>query len=207
MSRRGLLLAMMEPPSELEVAFHDWYDIEHLPERAAVQGFETARRFVCLSGWPRYLALYDLTGVDVLDGAAYRKLLERPEHHTRNKVLGRYRFSGEQVYPGSANLGERGAFTRLILLRFRNARADDEGEICAGLRANFEARGDAVQTRLFRADGASGTDFIATVECHARACGRHVDAALFGTARRFLDIENIYAPYWRIIFKASGLQA
>jgi hypothetical protein len=197
-NRKGLLLAMMEPPADIELAFHDWYDREHLPERVATGGFETARRFVCLSGWPRYLALYDLISADVLDGAAYRKLLEPPAHHTRDKVLGRYRFSGEQIYPGQGKLGDKGAYTRLMLLRFRGATLGDETRIRAGLRTNFDERAGVLQVRLFCDEGETGADYIATVECHACACERGIDPALFGSAARYLDVENVYTPYWRV---------
>ncbi|MEJ0067795.1 MAG: hypothetical protein WDO24_02585 [Pseudomonadota bacterium] len=67
----GLLLAMMEPPAALEAEFNAWYDNEHLPERAAVDGFLTARRYVCIEGWPRYLALYDLDRVEALHAPSY----------------------------------------------------------------------------------------------------------------------------------------
>ena len=66
----GLLLAMMEPPPAIEEEFQDWYDTEHYPERATCEGFLTAHRFICIDGWPRYLALYDLADADVLRGAA-----------------------------------------------------------------------------------------------------------------------------------------
>ena len=70
-SGKGLLVATMEPPANIEEEFQDWYDSEHFPERETCAGFETATRFVCVDGWPRYLALYDLTNVDVLHGPAY----------------------------------------------------------------------------------------------------------------------------------------
>ena len=38
--------------------FNAWYDSEHIPERAAVPGFLSACRYVCRSGFPRYLAEY-----------------------------------------------------------------------------------------------------------------------------------------------------
>src|SRR5215813_11634719 len=57
---KGFLLVTMEPPPAFEEEFNAWYDTEHLPERLALPGFETARRFVCISGHPRYLAMYDL---------------------------------------------------------------------------------------------------------------------------------------------------
>jgi hypothetical protein len=67
----GMLLVQMQPPVAMEDEFHAWYDTEHIPEREAVPGFLTAIRFVCLSGWPRYMACYDLTSLDVLREQAY----------------------------------------------------------------------------------------------------------------------------------------
>ena len=36
----GLLLVTMEPPASLEEEFADWYDTEHVPERAVHCGVE-----------------------------------------------------------------------------------------------------------------------------------------------------------------------
>ena len=47
MSRRGLLLTMTEPPAAMEEEFNAWYETEHLPERLAIPGFRSARRWVC----------------------------------------------------------------------------------------------------------------------------------------------------------------
>jgi hypothetical protein len=201
---KGLLLAMMEPTAGIEQEFQDWYDHEHVPEREAVPGFETARRFVCLDGWPRYLALYDLDRVDVLKGEAYRSLIDRPAHPTRDKVLGRYRYSGRQVFPGAARLGDNGAGTRLVLLRFGAAPQSVETAILQGLRREFESRPGVCQTRLFHGMSKSGSDYVATVECHAITCEKHVDPAVFGAAAKHLDIENVYTPYWRVTLPAAN---
>jgi hypothetical protein len=194
---KALLLAMMEPTANIEQDFQDWYDHEHVPEREAVPGFINARRYVCLEGFPRYLALYDLDTVDVLKGDDYQKLLQPPPHHTRDKVLGRYRFTGNQIYPGDTLLGEGGAGTRLILLRFRKPPETEESHILRGLRRNFDDRSGVCQVRLFRGGAKSGTDYVATIECHANICEQRVKPEFFGTALKYMDIENVYAPYWR----------
>ena len=105
-SRKGLLLAMMEPPANLDEEFQDRYDGEHFPEREGCAGFETAARFVCVDGWPRYLALYDLTNVEVLRRDAYAAIAVRRyspwTHRIMAKVWGQYRAEGVQAYPGTA---------------------------------------------------------------------------------------------------------
>ena len=68
---KGLLLVTMEPPASLEDEFNDWYDTEHFPQRRGLPGFESASRWVCIEGWPRWAALYDLESVGVLDSPAY----------------------------------------------------------------------------------------------------------------------------------------
>jgi hypothetical protein len=70
----GMLLVQMEPPATLEDEFHAWYDSEHVPERDALPGFNSAVRFVCTQGWPRYMACYDLTSLAVLEGDEYRRI-------------------------------------------------------------------------------------------------------------------------------------
>jgi hypothetical protein len=198
MATKGLLLAMMEPTAEIEQSFQDWYDFEHVPERVAIPGFETAHRFVCLRGWPRYVALYDLTTAAVLESEAYRKIRDRPPHHTRDQVLGRYRFCGHQLHPGDFNFGDQGAAARLVILRFRHAPVIEEPNIKRGLLDNFSDRIGVCQSRLFRSTGDSSIDYIATVECHESACMKPVNPDLFKSASKYMDVENIYTPYWRV---------
>ena len=51
--------------------FNDWYDHEHLPGLAAVDGTVRAARFRVEGGLPRYYACYDLVAADVLASAAW----------------------------------------------------------------------------------------------------------------------------------------
>ena len=72
---QGLLAAFMNPPLDDEAGFNAWYDDEHVPNRLATPGFRTATRYKAAdSEYPRYLALYDLDSVAVLESPAYRQL-------------------------------------------------------------------------------------------------------------------------------------
>jgi len=71
----GLLLVMADVPTDREEDFNRWYDEEHVAERLSVPGFLRARRFRALEGGPKYLALYDLISMDVLQTDAYRRHL------------------------------------------------------------------------------------------------------------------------------------
>jgi hypothetical protein len=72
---RGLLLFMTDIDPAREDVFHRWYEEEHIPERMAIPGFITARRFRAIEGKPKYLALYDLDSPDVLQSAAYQHVI------------------------------------------------------------------------------------------------------------------------------------
>ncbi len=104
----GMLLVQMEPPAAMEEEFQDWYDTEHTPEREAVPGFLSAARFVCVDGWPRYMACYDLETLSVLDGVDYRAIggehLSAWSKRVLAKVIGRRRFElsrigGDEIVP------------------------------------------------------------------------------------------------------------
>src|SRR5689334_22362858 len=72
MDAEGLLAVWMDPKPENEDDLNRWYAEEHLPERMAVPGFISARRYVSEDASRTYIALYRLTGVAVLSGEAYQ---------------------------------------------------------------------------------------------------------------------------------------
>jgi hypothetical protein len=71
--KRGLLLTITEPPAAMEEEFNAWYDEEHLPERLAIPGFRSARRWVAdvPPGEGKYLATYELDSFAVLQSPEY----------------------------------------------------------------------------------------------------------------------------------------
>ena len=194
--QKGFLLAMMEPPPILEEEFNAWYDTEHLAERLAVPGFETARRYVCLAGWPRYLAFYDLASPEVTESAAYLRVAgENSSPWTRRilaRVRGNYRAAGIQLHPGSATSARTG---RALLLRFSALAAGDEPAVLAGLAASFARRPETAQYRLFAAGVGERRDLLAFVEVLAPYPAEVLDLAAFGPAAAALDLVNSYARY------------
>jgi hypothetical protein len=52
---------------ESEEEFNAWYDTEHLPGLARVPGTISAKRFMRVSGCPRYIACYDLVSPAVME--------------------------------------------------------------------------------------------------------------------------------------------
>jgi hypothetical protein len=75
---RALLLAAIDVPEAYREEFDDWYDSEHVPERAALPGFGPVSRWERVSGdLPRFLALYPADGPSVLDSGPYGALKAR----------------------------------------------------------------------------------------------------------------------------------
>jgi hypothetical protein len=101
--RAGMLLVQMQPPMSMEDEFHAWYDTEHVPEREALPGFLSATRWVCVDGWPRYMACYDLESLSVLEGDDYRAIggpnLSVWSKRVIGRVVGYERLELEQAHP------------------------------------------------------------------------------------------------------------
>ena len=196
----ALMMGMMEPPPEIEGEFHDWYDFEHLPSRAQVPGFLTAHRFVCIEGWPRYVAWYDLESLEVLNTPAYQAISGKNTSPWSRRLVpmshGYFRTLGVQTYPGSALFGEQGPSARVLVLRFNSPVESAIPDILAGLRALFEGRPETVQLRLFRSEF-GGLYYVGMVELLRPVSVAALEVAQFGKAARYLDLINVYLPYFR----------
>jgi hypothetical protein len=193
-TNKGFLLVTMHVPPAFEEEFNAWYDTEHLPERLAVPGFETGLRFVCLSGHPRYLAMYDLARPEVLDTPEYLRVAFGNSSPWTLRVLQRvraYRAAGRQIYPGAAVTGKS---CRVQLLRFRNLPASAGEAIVAGMRSNFEGRPQTAQVRVLAFEDRGATDFLGFVEQRAPGADS-IDVEAFGAHAEALDLGNTYAPY------------
>jgi len=194
---KGFLLVTMDPPPGLEDEFNDWYDTEHIPDRAAIPGFESARRFVCISGWPKYLAYYDLEEIGVLERPSYQKAawgnFSPWTKRMVGKVRGQYRGSGDQVYPGNALIGD---LARLTLIRFHNVPDAEGSTIVSGLRASYEGRKEVKQLRVLRSNYDNQVDYLAMIEARVPLLDPrpHLDA--LGTSAERIDLVNEYMPYW-----------
>ena len=193
-NRKGFLIVTMDPPLTFEEEFNAWYDTEHLPQRMAVPGFETGRRYVSIRGAPRYLAIYDMTSPAVLESEVYLQVsLDRSTPWTK-RVTSRarpYRAAGAQIHPGTALTR---ACARILLLRFRSLAASAESAIVSGMREAFEGRPETIQVRVFANPTDSGIDYLGIVEARAPISDT-LQPAAFGAHADALDLINAYAPY------------
>ena len=198
---KALLMVMMEPSPGDEQEFHDFYDTELVPARAALPGFLSAQRFVCIDGWPRYFAIYDLAYINVLSEPAYLAASGIHFSPWAKRILARvhglYRAEGIQVYPGDAVTGAKGKAARLVVWRFRGVEDTNESEIVRGLHQVYDSQPELLQFRLFRSTYEDVVDHLALVELQAPVIAGSIDPKAFGSLARHIDILNIYTPYWR----------
>ncbi len=197
----GMLLAMMQPSASMEEEFHDWYDTEHIPERAGIQGFLNAQRFVCLDGFPRYVAVYDMTHVGVLKEPGYTALSGNKFSPWSKRVLqrvhGQFRAEGVQIYPGHAVFGGKGTPGRVMLVRMRGPSADEGTAVAESLKAVCAARNDVFQLRVWRSNYDADLCYVAMIEAEASLSKENLDLTPLGGMRRHVDLINVYVPYWR----------
>jgi hypothetical protein len=103
---KGLLLAAFDFSTAHADEFHDWYDLEHIPERQRIKGFGACERWIGEDAATLSVASYDLDSIDVLRGEAYRSIAYGNLSVWSKRVTGMckrlLRFEGVQITPGSA---------------------------------------------------------------------------------------------------------
>ena len=189
--QKGLLMATMEPPATMEEEFQDWYDTEHVPERRNYPGFESANRWVCVDGWPRWLATYDLESVDAVQTPQYLSTNGDKASPWSKRILsrlaGRRRVVATQIAPGNELCLPADKVSRLLLALYPSASLDPKGNAPAP-----SAPGSA-QLRYFRAPGE--TWLLAAFE---RPVVLGELAATYGSLNGCgASLFNLYAPYRR----------
>ena len=101
---KGLLLAAFDFRTAYEDEFHDWYDLEHVPERLRVPGILNAERWIDDTDPKVTIAIYDLANPQVLQTPAYLAVggdNETPWTKRIARATNRLmRFVGEQILPG-----------------------------------------------------------------------------------------------------------
>jgi len=191
----------MEPQSTEAEEFNDWYDLEHVPERQTAPGFLTAQRWVCVQGWPRYMAFYDLETVEALQSDEYRGFsgenLSPWSRRVLSRTLGGYRMEGTLVYPEDAVSVPKDEAGYMILVRFVGAGPNGAKDITDGLRRQFEVRGEVRELRVFRNDASNGTEYIGVVELVTPLASLTIDLTQMGPDAGTVRMMNLYTPYMR----------
>jgi hypothetical protein len=101
---KGLLLAAFDFSGAHADEFHDWYDLEHIPERRAVPGFQACERWIGVEQPTLSIATYDLESIEVLRSEAYKSIAYANLSVWSKRVTGMckrlLRFEGTQLTPG-----------------------------------------------------------------------------------------------------------
>ena len=103
---KGLLLVAFDYTKAQADEFHDWYDLEHIPERERVPGFGTCERWISIANPKHAVATYELDSLDVLQSDAY-KAIAYENLSIWSKRVGKIaqrlmRHDGTQILPGDA---------------------------------------------------------------------------------------------------------
>ena len=102
---KGILLVAFDFTNAHEDEFHDWYDLEHVPERERVAGFGACDRWISISKPKQAVASYELDSLDVLQSPAYRAIAGDNLSVWSKRVTAMctrlLRFDGEQITPGN----------------------------------------------------------------------------------------------------------
>jgi hypothetical protein len=198
----GCLISLMEPAPDDDQEFNEWYDLDHLPERLALPGFLTGQRYLCLEGWPRYLALYDLASTGVFDTPEYRAVgggnITPWTKRIMRRVRGWTRIVGTQIFPGQATTASKGSCVRLLYVEIDRAAFASNEVAVERFQALCAGRSDLLQMRVFATEGAPTLN--AMIEF-----GMAVDTAALpwhelGDAAGHIHTVNLYVPtqtrYW-----------
>ena len=113
-----LLAVYVGIPSEIEDEFNKWYNTQHVPERLAIPGFQSAARYVSLEGTPKYMAFYELDHANVLEAPAYKRLGENSSDWDK-RILANMQVEARTVYECIFTCGEAGGQHASYLLSVR----------------------------------------------------------------------------------------
>lgn len=199
-SRSSILMVSMEPPASLEEEFNDWYDTEHFPQRLALPGFASASRWVCLNGWPRWMALYDLASAAALQTDAYRAVSGQNSTPWSRRLLprtvGRTRVVATALDPSQVRLQhEKNATCRLLAMSMPVPSAAPEVHtVVDAIRAKLPSSVGVQQLRWFQEENGTlwmlaAFDAPVSAEGLVQTIGRPG-----GTG---IATFNLYAPYQR----------
>src|SRR6201999_3066723 len=109
----GILLPVIDFTGMAEDEFHDWYDLDHIPERLRVPGVLGAERWIGADNPKISVVTYELENVDVLKSEAYHAIgnhggggdnLSAWSKRVTPRIKMLMRFEGEQIAAGGGSV-------------------------------------------------------------------------------------------------------
>ena len=116
MKRYGFLAIWCDMAAEDLENYRNWLTREHIADRTVLPGFLGVRLFEALNDERSHFILYATAGPEILNGEAYRRVLDNPSEWTRH-IMPKFgpfdRALGEQVLKTGNGFGSHVAVWRL----------------------------------------------------------------------------------------------
>jgi hypothetical protein len=199
--QKYVLMVTMEPPASHEEEFNDWYDSEHFPQRCGLPGFSSGSRWVCLDGWPRWFAYYDLESAAALTSEAYRAVSGANSTPWSRRLLprtvGRARIIGRAAAGTSALPLHPAPVARLLLAAYPAATAEQAVRLGAAVGASLDSHAHLIETRLYIEDGEGQATAWVVALFRAPVFAPELASAAASVEGTGATVFNLYAPYRR----------
>src|SRR3974390_2204114 len=101
----GILTVWNDRSEAIKLDYERWYMNEHIPERLAVPGFRTARRYEAIEADRAFFTYYEVDDPDVLVDPAYTSRLANPPPLTRS-IMPHVYGMGRSVFVEIARAGD-----------------------------------------------------------------------------------------------------
>jgi hypothetical protein len=159
---RGLLCIWTDIDPEHELDFNRWYDREHMQERVAIPGFQSARRFGAIGTCPRpYLALYYTDNLGVFQTEPYLRALANQTPWSRENFT---RMRGTQRRVGRLSVeagdGEGGALALFVVPEAKLGQTGVKAQLQQLLTA-LTGQDHIIRTTLLETDASLSTPVTA----------------------------------------------
>lgn len=150
---RGLLCIWTDIEPQHDLDFNRWYDREHMQERVAIPGFQSARRFGAISPCPRpYLALYYTDNLGVFQSQPYLSAFANQTAWSRENFT---RMRGTQRRVGQLSVeageGEGGSLSLFIVPEGKLGQPGVKAQLRQMLTA-LTGQDHIIRTTLFETD-------------------------------------------------------
>jgi hypothetical protein len=164
--------------------YERWYVSEHLPERLAVPGFLSARRYEAQRGSPRFFTFYEVQSPQVLASPEYLARLAAPSPLTREVMASFRNMIRTACWPTYRSPRTTVGGCVAVAYVDRPARIDGERLVGQAMRCELDLRVAAVQVWQAVEDPAHA----ATPEAKLRPGGdRRIEAAVVAEVLREED--------------------
>lgn len=159
---RGLLCIWTDIDPAYEADFNRWYDREHMQERVAIPGFQSARRFIAVTPCTRpYLALYFTDRLEIFRSEPYARAFA---NQTPWSLENFKRMRGTQRRVGrlsvEAGAGEGGALAVFVVPEHTLAQPGLRVRLQQALTA-LTQQDDVIHTALLETDAQLSTPVTA----------------------------------------------